>query len=139
MTDFTNMTYQQMVEHDEEMFRIYLEEIKKESSNKDYEVKEKVFFAHLNNGIGDHFVFKQLLPELQKRYDKLIIAVSYPEVFWDVSGVALISIEEGKKIIEERGKTEDRYSIYTVMNDKKEKFKKVDENYILQAYKTLYL
>lgn len=130
---------EQMFINDENLFLKELESYKVESSNRDYEVKEEIFFAHLNNGIGDHFAFKQLLPELQKKYDKLIIAVSYPEVFWDVSGISLISIEEGKKIIEERGKTEDRYSIYTVMSEKKEEFKKIDENYILQAYKTLYL
>jgi hypothetical protein len=35
----------------------------------------------LDNGIGDHACFLNILPELQKRYPHLIIALCYPEVF----------------------------------------------------------
>ena len=97
MTDFTKMTYQQMCEHDEEMFRIYLEEIR----NEKFSTQDKTFFAFLNNGIGDHFAFKQLLPELFLESDKLKIACVYPDVFWDVENIEIISLEEGKKIISE--------------------------------------
>lgn len=141
MTDFTNMTYQQMCEHDEEMFRIYLEKIKKEDSFIQYEElssQDKTFFAFLNNGIGDHLAFKQLLPELFLTSDNLLIACVYPEVFWDVQNIQIISLEEGKKIIAERGETEKDYSVYEIMQNSEKEFRGKG-NYILQAYKKLYL
>lgn len=144
MTDFTNMTYQQMVEHDEEMFRIYLEEIKRESSNRDYTEwlnsiePAKIPFYYLNNGIGDHFAFKQLLPELFLESDKLKIACVYPDVFWDVESIEITSLEEGKKIIKELDKTEKDYSIYEIMQENQKEFEGKGNN-ILQAYRKLYL
>lgn len=45
-------------------------------------------FAHvvLNNGIGDHYVFKNLLPEYleQNKNKKVILYTSFPEVFGDI-------------------------------------------------------
>jgi hypothetical protein len=49
----------------------------------------------LDNGIGDHVIFAStILPELQKRYEHVIIGVCYPEVFEDKlrQGDVLISI-----------------------------------------------
>ena len=48
----------------------------------------------LDNGLGDHIVFKSLLPEIKSKNpgSRIILAVCYPEVFEDVDGVTLSSI-----------------------------------------------
>ena len=71
--------YKKMVEHDEQKFYEYLQNTQRESSNRDYTEwlnsiePAKTPFYYLNNGIGDHFAFKQLIPELLLKYDKLKI------------------------------------------------------------------
>jgi hypothetical protein len=47
----------------------------------------------LNNGIGDHYAFKSVLPEIRKKHANLTIAATYPDVFHDVD-VPLISIAD---------------------------------------------
>jgi hypothetical protein len=46
----------------------------------------------LDNGLGDHWILKKVLPEIKKRYSKIIIACCYPEVFED-EDVELVSID----------------------------------------------
>lgn len=43
-------------------------------------------FYYLDSGRGDHYAFKQLLPEILKRYKdfKIIIGCCYPDCFWDI-------------------------------------------------------
>lgn len=75
-----------------------------------YEADEKLFHAQLtewgvhsepvkicilDNGIGDHVIFKSIIPDLKKRYDKLLIASCYPELFAD-DHVDQISISEAR-------------------------------------------
>jgi hypothetical protein len=57
------------------------------------------FYAVLDSGVGDHFMFKTLLPEVRKKHagKKLIVASCYPHVFDDELDVELISIDEAKK------------------------------------------
>jgi hypothetical protein len=62
----------------------------------------------LDNGIGDHLMFKMILPEIKAKYGKTVIACCYPEVFKDESDVALISIAQAKSIV---GSIEP-YSVY---------------------------
>lgn len=52
----------------------------------------------LNNGLGDHFMFKQILPELIAKNlgRRIIIANCYPEVFKDVDGVTMASIGDAQ-------------------------------------------
>lgn len=129
----TNVT-EEMFLHDEKLFKEELESIQYEKLPN----QDKTFFGYFNNGIGDHFVFKQLLPQIQEKYDKIILSVCYPEVFWDVKDVELMSLTEGQKIMRKMDKTEQDYSIYHYMDNNKDLFN-VDENHLLQAYKQIYL
>jgi hypothetical protein len=49
----------------------------------------------LDNGLGDHLIFKSILPELKAIHKNLVLAVCYPGVFED-EGVDLISIAEAQ-------------------------------------------
>lgn len=70
--------------------------------------KDDNFYVVLDNGLGDHFMFKSLLPELKEKYgNKLVMAVCYPKVFED-SGVNLISIAQAKGILN----SIEKYNIY---------------------------
>ena len=48
----------------------------------------------LNSGLGDHLIFKQVLPEIKTKYPDLMLAVCYPEVFEDEKNIQLISIAD---------------------------------------------
>jgi len=124
----------EMFVSDEHKFKDYLNDVTVVEEN----VPAKLPFYYLNNGIGDHLAFKQLLPELFLTSDNLLIACVYPEVFWDIQNIQIISLEEGKKIIAERGETEKDYSVYEVMQNSEKEFRG-NGNYILQAYRKLYL
>lgn len=82
----------------------------------------------LDNGVGDHIVFKTLLPDLKKKYDEITLYVCYPEIFED-SGVKLKSIAEAKKEVVDI----DRFNVYRFMGV-------TDWNRSLEeAYRTMYL
>lgn len=53
----------------------------------------------LNNGLGDHLIFKRLLPELRAMHGKLTLSVCFPEVFAEEEGddLKLISIADGTR------------------------------------------
>lgn len=68
----------------------------------------------LNGGIGDHYAFKNILPELRKKYKNITIACAAPQVFWDEKDLKLISIAEANLIF---GNI-DNYNIYKFMGDK---------------------
>jgi glycosyltransferase involved in cell wall biosynthesis len=55
-------------------------------------------FYVLDNGLGDHIVFRSILPELAKAYPdhRLVVAASYPEVFEGVARLTLVSIADAK-------------------------------------------
>ena len=48
----------------------------------------------LDSGLGDHLVFKSILPELKSKYKDIVIANCYPAVFEEDTDVTLISIAE---------------------------------------------
>ncbi len=50
----------------------------------------------LDCGLGDHFIFKNILPEIKAKYGKVIIASCYPEVF---EGEYQISIADAKMML----------------------------------------
>jgi hypothetical protein len=52
----------------------------------------------LDNGLGDHLMFRTILPEIKAKYSNLVLAVCYPEVFMD-DGVKMISIAEARTMI----------------------------------------
>lgn len=50
----------------------------------------------LNSGLGDHFIFKSIIPDLLKKHTgkRIIIANCYPDVFKGVEGVEMASIAD---------------------------------------------
>ena len=79
-------------DHDERLFQAKM----KEWGVMSYPPKVVV----LDCGMGDHYAFKMMLPELKKKYAdrEIILSVVYPEIFEDETGVKLISIAEAKKM-----------------------------------------
>ncbi len=59
----------------------------------------------------------EILSQIEDKYDKITIAVCYPEVFWDIPNLNLISLVEGQKILKQRGETEEKYSVYHYMEN----------------------
>jgi len=73
--------------HDEVIFR----DLMKQWGVHPREVKLIV----LNNGLGDHIVFKSILPEIKEKFKehRIVISNCYPQVFED-QGLEMISIAE---------------------------------------------
>jgi GT2 family glycosyltransferase len=71
----------------------------------------------LDNGIGDHFVFKQLLPKYleMNKGKKNFFCVCYPEIFSDFPDITLASIADAKTVLGDI----DRFNIYKWMIDQK--------------------
>jgi hypothetical protein len=69
---------------------------------KEWGVKTREYaVAVLDNGIGDHVVFRRLLPEFREKNPGkvVIIAACYPEVFEGIEGIRLVSIDQAKGAI----------------------------------------
>lgn len=107
-------------EHDEKIFRGYLQLWGVEKT-------EKVVV--LDNGIGDHYSFLHILPELKQKYPKIVIAVCFPEIFFDVKDVHLVSIQQAKDTYGDIG----QFNIYGKMDEWKWTGSLVD------AFKKMYL
>ena len=88
-----SFTDHSMWEADEKIFQSYLQEW---GANGGKPTKTIV----LDCGIGDHFAFKSILPELRRRHlDKeLILAVCFPKVF-EGDNLKLISIADAKTML----------------------------------------
>jgi glycosyltransferase involved in cell wall biosynthesis len=110
-------------QHDEAIFRKYLESCKCTSNKYKYIV--------LLGGLGDHYAFKQVYPEIKARYldHKIIIACCYPESLIDLTEVKLITIEDARRILGNL----DSYDIYKWMGDRQWK------SHITDAYRAMYL
>jgi hypothetical protein len=94
MIDFSKMTEKEMFDHDEAIFQEWLK-----SSNKEQ------FLVVLNNGIGDHLVFKKdILPKLKAIHKNIVLSVCTPELFPDEK---TISIADAQRIT-----NTDKYDIY---------------------------
>lgn len=109
-------------DNDEKVFQGYLS---RWNANKQPDSKMIV----LDNGIGDHYAFKNLLPEFRERYKEITIAACYPDVFFDEPDIKVISIADAIKIYHNL----DGFSVYRFMSKHKWKTSIVD------AYKELYL
>lgn len=87
--------------------------IRSDNNIQDYENDEKIFQSYLNiwditsddkkrcilnNGLGDHFCFLSILPELKKKHKKISIACCYPKIFYEHDDVELMSIAEAKML-----------------------------------------
>jgi ADP-heptose:LPS heptosyltransferase len=79
---------------------------------------------NLDCGIGDHYAFLNVLPELKKKYNHLIIGACFPEIFKDHPDITLIHIAESAPVNPE--------NIYKWMGDNKWTGSLVD------AYATFY-
>jgi len=73
------------------------------------------FFIVLDNGLGDHYAFRNILPEIRKQHkeDKIILAVCYKEVFEEEKDLNFIGIGHAKSYFGNL----DRYNIYKWMWD----------------------
>lgn len=93
---------------------------------------ENIRYVILDCGLGDHFAFESILPELKKKYKRIAIAACYAEVFdgyhYDTQ-IEIISIRQAKEVF---GNIE-YFSIYHNMQKWKWEGKLVD------AFKKLYL
>lgn len=83
----------------------------------------------LDCGLGDHWAFKNILPELKKKHDKIIIAACFPDVFWDDPSITLISIADAKRMYGDITP----FQVYKHLWESKKKMHLVD------AFKKLYL
>jgi hypothetical protein len=79
----------------------------------------------LDNGLGDHYAFRTILPEIMARFPNLILACCYPDVFRDYK-VGLISIAEAQA-------GDHREGVYRYMVEHNWKRSMVD------AYREMYL
>lgn len=113
-------------EHDEKIFQTQLMEWGITSEAKKVCV--------LNCGLGDHIVFKSIIPELKAKYGKLLVASTFPEVLED-DDVEQISIAEAQS----RFGFIDRYNIYRRMIDWSDfQNKKLWEGNLQDAFRKLY-
>lgn len=103
----TNKT---MWEHDEEFFNTYLN------------IKDKPIVI-LDNGLGDHIVFRKLLDDLTIK--DITISCCYPEVF---EGYKCISIQDAKNL----GYDLEKYNLYAWMSRNRWK------GDLYEAFKTFY-
>lgn len=110
-------------QHDELKFREHMR-------NWGIEIVEEKLIV-LQNGLGDHYCFKNLLPELKKKYKKIKLAVTFPDIFFDedLKDVKLISIAEAEL---QHGNL-DEHNIYHFMI--KNNWKKS----LLEAFKAMHL
>lgn len=93
-------------EHDEQLFVQRL---------KDWGVKPKEpLFIVLDNGLGDHIVFNQVLPAIKQKHPgrKIVVAACYPEVFAEDSDVVLASIGDAQAAFGDL----DQWNIYRWMD-----------------------
>lgn len=94
--------------------------------------KEESKMIVLDCGLGDHWAFKTLLPELTKKYPKITIAACFPDVFYDYPDIKLISIADAKMIYGDIN----AFQVYRYLwewNDKGEKM------HLIDGFRKLYL
>jgi len=88
-------------------------------------------FVVLEGGIGDHFIFKHILPEVKEAHkdERLVMALSHPSVFDDDKDAQIISIAEARAILGDTAP----YNVYAHAWKNKEK------KHITQLYRELYI
>lgn len=103
-------------EHDEKVFHRKLEEYGIQTTHDKLVV--------LDCGLGDHYAFKMMLPELKEKYkdQPIVLGVCYPDVFEGETGVELISIADSKLIDPDQ----DKHNIYRFMIEHNWKGRLVD-------------
>ena len=111
---------QQMFEHDEGIFNAFL-------NLHDVNTDKKLIV--LDNGIGDHYSFKNIIPKLKLKHKRITLAVCFPDVFWDEEGLELISIDDAKKLFGDIGV----FSVYHWMDKNNHK------ESLVKAFEKMYL
>jgi hypothetical protein len=77
--------------------------------------------CYLDSGMGDHIVFRSILPKIKEKYKDVVLAVCYPELF---PGENCISLAEGQKLC-----NPDRHNIFKYCIDKGWKDKEIKYAY----------
>lgn len=115
-------SHKEYYDNDEKIFQGYLDrwDVSKKTDSK---------VVVLNNGIGDHYAFKNLLPEFRARYKTIIVAACYPDVFFDEPDIKVISIAEAMNMYHNL----EGFSVYRFMGENQWKTS------IIDAYRELYL
>lgn len=92
----------------------------------------KYKICHLNNGVGDHFCFKKILPEIRAKYPnhKIIISACYPDVFDDVVDCEIVNLNTGCILL--NGETS-KLDVYKFCSDNNWKGQLID------AFRKVYL
>lgn len=111
----------EMWKHDEDIFAKKMKEWNINGNKKSFIV--------LNNGIGDHYAFKTLLPRIKEKYKNVVLATCYPEIFEDEKEITQISIAEASAMLGDLS----QWDIYKFMADHNWK------ESIVKAYEKLYL
>lgn len=85
---------------------------------------------YLDNGIGDHYAFRHILPEIKEKYpnDKIIISACYPDVFFDEKDVEIVHLDAGK--IFANGNV-DRFNVYKLGYE--------NQRPLIQVFREIYL
>lgn len=110
----------QLWAHDEGIFNAYLSL---------WNVSEdETKMVVLDCGIGDHWAFKNILPELKKKHKDITIAACFPDVFWD-EDVKLISIADAINIYGDITP----FQVYKLLWDTNEKI------HLIDGFKKMYL
>jgi hypothetical protein len=91
--------------------------------------KDESYYLILDNGLGDHFMVKNLLPEILEKHKNVTIAACYPAVF-EGENVKLISIQEAK---DKFNGNIDRWDIYRYCGERKW------DKSLIEAFKEMYL
>jgi GT2 family glycosyltransferase len=98
-------SHAEMWHDDDKIFKKKLEE---------WEIKPRdIKLIVMDNGIGDHLIFKKIIPDLKAKYKDIVMSVCFPEVF-ETDGIPLISIAEAKQMM-----NIDELNIYKFMGDNK--------------------
>ena len=116
-------TRDEMWQHDENIFKeLY----------KSWGVRQTQY-CHivLNNGLGDHYMFKTLMPEILKKYkgNKILLATCFPELFTEYEGVYHLTIADAVLCY---GEYINDFDIYKWMVDNNWK------GHLIDAYRKLY-
>jgi len=75
--------------------------------------------CYLDCGMGDHLVFKSILPKIKEKYKDVTLAVCYPELF---PGEKCISLDEGQQICNPEKHNVFKYCIDKGWKDKEIKY-----------------
>lgn len=86
----------------------------------------------LDCGLGDHWAFKNILPELKTKHPNITIAACFPDVFFDEPDIKLISIADAKQIY---GNI-DAFQVYKYLWQWAEKGQKM---HLIDGFRKLYL